>query len=69
MAKRINTDIEKKAILEGQRKYREVIASQYAAGYSDAEEKLIHIDIEEKDASLTEKDAEIEKLLARIKEL
>ena len=36
----LNTDNKAKEILEGQRRYREMLASQYAAGYSDAEEKL-----------------------------
>ncbi|SFB81269.1 PD-(D/E)XK nuclease family transposase [Butyrivibrio sp. YAB3001] len=36
----INTDDQTREILEGQRRYREQSASQYVAGYTDAEEKL-----------------------------
>ena len=57
----INADNEKKTVLEAQRKYREVVASQYAAGVEDTEEKLKPI-IEEQKAVIAEKDATIAKL-------
>ena len=57
----INADNEKKTVLEAQQKYREVVASQYAAGVEDAEEKLKPI-IEEQKAVIAEKDATIAKL-------
>ncbi len=52
----LNTDNQAKEILEGQRRYREMMASQYTAGYTDAEEKYDVI-IAEKDAALADKDA------------
>ena len=52
----INSDDQTKEILEGQRRYREQMASQYTAGYTDAEEKLSAV-ISEKDALISEKDA------------
>lgn len=36
----LNTDNQAKELLEGQRRYKEMMASQYTAGYTDAEEKL-----------------------------
>jgi len=36
----MNMDQKEREILEGQRRYREQVASQYTAGYTDAEEKL-----------------------------
>ncbi len=35
----LNYDNQAKEILEGQRRYREQMNSQYTAGYTDAEEK------------------------------
>ena len=54
-----------KEILEGQRRYREQMASQYTAGYTDAEEKLNAV-IAEKDAIISDKDALIAKLQAEL---
>lgn len=66
----MNVDETTRSLLEGQKKYREQFASQYTAGYTDAEEKyepiitrlseqnsdlLNHIAI--KNAALVEKDA------------
>lgn len=78
----LNTDNHAKEILEGQRRYREQLASQYAAGRIDAQEeyreKLQEKDktIEEKDKTIEEKDSlldaanqTIEELQKRIKEL
>jgi hypothetical protein len=51
----LNTDDSTKHVLEGQRRYKEMIASQYVAGYTDAEEKLNPI-IAAKDAEIADKD-------------
>lgn len=51
----VNSDDKTKEILEGQRRYREQMASQYTAGYTDAEEKLGAV-IAEKDNVIAEKD-------------
>ena len=56
----INADNEKKTVLEAQRKYREVVASQYAAGVEDTEKKLKPL-IEEKDITIAEQKKAIEK--------
>lgn len=57
----INSDDKAKEILEGQRRYREQMASQYTAGYTDAEEKL--------GAVIAEKDALIAKLQSELKSI
>ncbi|WP_026513719.1 Rpn family recombination-promoting nuclease/putative transposase [Butyrivibrio sp. LB2008] len=54
----LNYDNQAKEILEGQRRYREQMNSQYTAGYTDAEEKYETV-IAEKDNMLSEKDATI----------
>ncbi|WP_294242928.1 Rpn family recombination-promoting nuclease/putative transposase, partial [Pseudobutyrivibrio sp.] len=54
----LNYDNQAKEALEGQRRYREQMNSQYTAGYTDAEEKYEAV-VAEKDASLAEKDATI----------
>ena len=54
----LNYDNQAKEILEGQRRYREQMNSQYTAGYTDAEEKYETM-IAEKDNMLSEKDATI----------
>ncbi|WP_026527052.1 Rpn family recombination-promoting nuclease/putative transposase [Butyrivibrio sp. VCD2006] len=65
----LNTDNQAKEILEGQRRYREMLASQYTAGYTDAEEKMASTIAEkdnaiaEKDAALAEKDALLKKYI------
>jgi len=46
---------QEKNILEGRRRYREQMNSQYTAGYTDAEEKYETV-IAEKDNMLSEKD-------------
>ncbi len=70
----MNVDDEKREVLEAQRRYREQFASQYTAGYTDAEDKYKPI-IEEQDATIAEqgatiieKDATIKKLLEQLKE-
>ena len=55
----LNTDNQAKEILEGQRRYREQMASQYAAGCIDTEEKY-RVKLEEKDMVIEEKDKVIE---------
>ena len=57
----LNTDNQAKEILEGQRRYREQLASQYAAGRIDAQEEY--------EKKLEEKDKVIEELQKRIKKL
>ncbi|SFC51142.1 PD-(D/E)XK nuclease family transposase [Butyrivibrio sp. YAB3001] len=57
----MNTDAQTKEILEGQRRYREQLATQYAAGQIDTEKKYKAI-IEEKDATIAELLAEIDTL-------
>lgn len=64
----MNVDDETREILEAQRRYREQYASQYTAGYTDAEEKYQPI-IAEKDATIAEKDATIAELQTEIKRL
>ena len=49
----LNTDNQAKEILEGQRRYREQMASQYTAGFTDCEEKLNPI-IKQKDEIIAE---------------
>ena len=71
----INSDDQTKEILEGQRRYREQMASQYTAGYTDAEEKLSAVIsekdalISEKDTLISEKDTLIAKLQAELKSI
>ena len=55
----LNTDNQAKEILEGQRRYREQMASQYAAGCIDTEEKY-RVKLEEKDTVIEEKDKRLE---------
>ena len=57
----LNTDNQAKELLEGQRRYREMMATQYSAGYIDAEENYKSI-IADKDATIADKDAEIASL-------
>ena len=66
----MNMDQKEREILEGQRRYREQVASQYTAGYTDAEEKLTPVidELQEKidaaNQTIAEKDATIAKLQA-----
>ncbi len=53
----LNTDNQTAEILEGQRRYREMLASEYAAGFIDAEEKLNKV-IAEKDALIAKLQSE-----------
>ncbi|MBQ9589722.1 MAG: hypothetical protein IJR29_06010, partial [Butyrivibrio sp.] len=65
----LNTDNQAKEILEGQRRYREQMASQYTAGFTDCEEKLNPI-IKQKDEVIVEKDnviAEKDNTIAKMK--
>ncbi len=54
----LNTDNQAKEILEGQRRYREMMASQYTAGFTDAEEKYTPI-IDNMKSELADKNATI----------
>jgi predicted transposase/invertase (TIGR01784 family) len=54
----LNTDNQAKELLEGQRRYREMMASQYTAGYTDAEDNYKSI-IADKDAAIADKNATI----------
>ena len=51
----LNYADQEKYILEGQRRYREQMNSQYTAGYTDAEEKC-KAEIAKKDAEIAEKE-------------
>ena len=62
----LNYADQEKYILEGQRRYREQMNSQYTAGYTDAEEKC-KAEIAEKERLIAKIDAEIaekERLIA-----
>ncbi len=73
----LNTDNQEKEILEGQRRYREQLATERAAGYLEAEEKyngIINEITAEKDKRITdmskdlsEKDKEIAALMEELK--
>jgi predicted transposase/invertase (TIGR01784 family) len=54
----LNTDDQSKELLEGRRRYREQLATSYAAGEINATKKLNSV-IEEKDAIIADKDATI----------
>ena len=54
----LNTDEQTRYNLEGQRRYREQMASQYTAGYTDAEDAYKSI-IAEKDARIAELEAKL----------
>ena len=54
----LNYDNQAKELLEGQRRYREMMATQYADGYADAEEKY-KAELSDKDATIADKDATI----------
>ncbi len=64
----LNSDDQTREILEGQRRYREQMASQYTAGYTDCEEKLTPI-IKEKDSTISLMSAHISELEAKLAEL
>ena len=64
----LNTDNQTAEILEGQRRYREMLATARADGVKDTEERLGAV-IAEKDAKIAEKDAEIAEDKATIKRL
>ena len=65
----LNTDNQTAEILEGQRRYREMLASEYAAGVQDTEKRLNKVIADQavlikkiqadKDAALADKDAEL----------
>ena len=55
---KLNTDNQAKELLEGQRRYREMMSSQYTAGYTDAEEQLQAV-IAEKEATIADRNAAI----------
>ena len=61
----LNYDNQAKEILEGQRRYREQMNTQYTAGYTDAEEKY-QAELADKDAALADKDATIASLQAEL---
>ena len=60
----LNTDNQAAEILEGQRRYREMLATARAEGVQEAEEKYEKI-IADKDAELAEKDATIADVVAQ----
>lgn len=62
----LNYDNQAKELLEGQRRYREVMATQYADGYADAEEKFSS-ELKSLNNVIAEKDAAIAELQAKLK--
>ena len=64
----LNYADQEKYILEGQRRYREQMNSQYTAGYTDAEEKC-KAEIAEKERLIAEKEAEIAEKHSKISKL
>ena len=64
----LNTDNQTKELLEGKRRYREMLASERAGGREEAAEEYLPI-IKEKDELLAEKDKTIAEKDARIAEL
>ena len=64
----LNTENQEKEMLEGQRRYREMMASAYKAGYTDAKEENAK-SMAEKDAAIAEMDAEIAAKDAAIAEM
>ena len=60
----LNTDNQSAEILEGQRRYREMLATARAEGVQETEEKYEKI-IADKDAALAEKDATISAEVAK----
>lgn len=67
----LNYDNQAKELLEGQRRYREQMATEYAAGVIDAKKELQPIidDLEEKSAKLESKNANLENENARLQAL
>ena len=71
----LNYDNQAKELLEGQRRYREQMNSQYTAGYTDAEEKAnaekeqLHNKISEQEATIANKNAALEIKDAKIAQL
>ncbi len=64
----LNYDNQAKEILEGQRRYREQMNSQYTAGYTDAEEKY-EPELAKNKAEKEQMQNEIDKQAATIAEL
>ena len=58
----LNTDNQTREILEGQRRYREQMASQYTAGYTDAQDKYAS-KITEMESAIADKDALIKRYM------
>ncbi len=54
----LNTDNQTAEMLEGQRRYREMMASEYAAGVIDTKEKFNKV-IAEKDVTIADQAAEL----------
>ena len=67
----LNYDNQAKEILEGQRRYREQMNSQYTAGYTDAEEKYKaeRAAIMQLINQLDEPNADKEAILSKLREL
>ena len=67
----LNYDNQAKELLEGQRRYREQMATEYAAGVIDTKKELQPIidDLEEKSAKLESKNANLENENARLQAL
>ena len=61
----VNADTQAKELMEGRRRYREQLATSYAAGEIKARKELSAI-IADKDATIADKDATITKLQAEL---
>ena len=61
----LNYDNQAKELLEGQRRYKEQMATQYVAGYTDAEEKY-EPELAKKDATIAEQSTTIADLRAEL---
>ncbi len=80
----LNTTDQEREILEGQRRYREQMASQYTAGYTDCEEKLNPVisnlstqisglnrqnsDLNKKNSDLSQKNSDLNNLLQKYRD-
>ena len=67
----LNTDNQAKELLEGQRRYKEMMASQYTAGYTDAEEKFAPVidELTDKYKTLSDENKTLSDELDRINKL
>ena len=67
----LNYDNQAKELLEGQRRYREQMATEYAAGVRDAKKELQPVieDLESENVDLKNENVDLKDEVARLKEL